>query len=130
MSASLLERNPVDEQVQSLTALVRQLQLEVCELRRENAELRQQVRQLQCDVGYWRSMHARAVQKNAKLQAELDQALAGLRRADRLAGGRQSLFLLWPAAGNARSERRQRTDRDRNDRLSSSDSPPTLPPDW
>ena len=46
MSASLLERNPVDEQLRSLTALVEQLQQEVCELRRENSELRQQVREL------------------------------------------------------------------------------------
>jgi len=45
MSASLVERNSVDEQLQSLTTLVEQLQQEVCELRRENAELR-------CEVGY------------------------------------------------------------------------------
>ena len=80
MSALLLERNPVDEQVQSLTALVRQLQQEVCELRRENAELRQQVRELQCDVGYWKSMQARAAQRNTKRQVELDQAQAEIRQ--------------------------------------------------
>ena len=90
MSASLLERNPVDEQVQSLTALVRQLQQEVCELRRENAELRQQVRELQCDVGYWKSMHARAVQRNTKRQAELDQAQAEIRQLKAERFGKQS----------------------------------------
>jgi transposase len=90
MSASLLERNPVDEQVRSLTALVRQLQQEVCELRRENAELRQQVRELQCDVGYWKSMHARAVQRNTKGQAELDQAQAEIRQLKAERFGKQS----------------------------------------
>ena len=74
MSASLVERNPVDEQLLSLTTLVPQLQWEVAELRhenaelrRENTELRRQVRELRCDVGYWKSMHARAVERNTKL---------------------------------------------------------------
>ncbi len=59
MNASLVERIPADEQVQSLLIAVRELQREVRELRRENAELRRQVSELQCDVGYWKSMHAR-----------------------------------------------------------------------
>ncbi len=80
MSASLLERPPVNEQLRSLTALVGQLRQEVSELRRENAELRQQVRDLRCDVGYWKSMHARAVERNSKLQAELDQSQAEIRQ--------------------------------------------------
>jgi len=41
MSASVLERNSVDEQLRSLTVLVGQLLQEVGELRHENAELRQ-----------------------------------------------------------------------------------------
>ena len=80
MSASLLERNPVDGQLRSLTALVRQLQQDVCGLRRENADLRQQVSELRCDVGYWKSLPARAVQRNVKLQAELDRATAEIRQ--------------------------------------------------
>jgi transposase len=90
MSASLLERNPVDEQRQSLTALVQQLQQEVWELRGENAELRQQVRELRCEVGYWKSMHARAVQRNQQLQAELDQAQAEIRQLKAERFGKQS----------------------------------------
>ena len=43
MNASLLERNPADGQLQSLTVLVQQLREEVAELRRENAELRQDI---------------------------------------------------------------------------------------
>lgn len=83
MNASLLERNPVDEQLRSLTALVEQLQQEVCELRRENAELRR-------EVSYWKSMHARAVERNTKLQAELDQAKAEIRQLKAERFGKQS----------------------------------------
>jgi len=90
MSASLVERISVDEQLQSLTTLVQQLQQEVCELRRENAELRQQVSELVCDVGYWKSMHARAVERNTKLQAELDQAKAEIRQLKAERFGKQS----------------------------------------
>ena len=60
MNASLLQTDSLAEQVQSLLAAVDQLQAEVDELRQENTELRQQVRELRCDVGYWKSMHARA----------------------------------------------------------------------
>ncbi len=83
MSASLLERNLVDEQLQSLTTLVEQLRQEVGELRRENAELR-------CEVGYWKSRHADAVKRNAKLQAELDQARAEIRQLKAERFGKQS----------------------------------------
>jgi len=90
MSASLLERNPVEGQLRSLTTLVQQLQQEVCELRRENAELRQQVRELRSEVGYWKSMHARAVERNKKLEAELDQAKAESRQLKAERFGKQS----------------------------------------
>ncbi len=45
--------------------MVRELRQEVAELRREVVNLRQQ-------VGYWRTMHARAVEKGEKLQREID----------------------------------------------------------
>ncbi len=83
MSASLLERNPLSEQVRALTALVERLRQEVCELRRENRELRQ-------EAGYWKSMHARAVERIAKLQAELDQARAEIRQLKAERFGRKS----------------------------------------
>ena len=63
----------------SLTAFVVQLQQEVGELRQENAGLRRQVSELRCEVGYWKSQHARAVERNTKLQAELDLANAEIR---------------------------------------------------
>ena len=31
------------------------------------------------EVGYWKSMHARVVERNSKLQAELDAAKADIR---------------------------------------------------
>jgi len=87
MNASLLEPHLVEEQLKSLTALVQQLQQDVAELRRENTELRrenvelrQQVSELRCEVGYWKSLHARAVERNTKLQADLDQATAEIRQ--------------------------------------------------
>ena len=83
MSAPVLEQDSVDEQLRSLTTLVRQLQREVRELRRENAELR-------CELGYWKSMHARAVERNTKLQAELDRAKAEIRQLKAERFGKQS----------------------------------------
>jgi len=90
MVASLLERNPIDEQLLSLTALVEQLQQEVGELRRENAQLRQQVSELRCDVGYWKSRHSDALQRNVILQGELDQARAEIRQLKAERFGKQS----------------------------------------
>ncbi len=69
MSAIHLEWNPVEQQLESLQVLVEELLREVGEVRAENAELR-------CDVGYWKSRHADAVERNTKLQAELDAAKA------------------------------------------------------
>jgi transposase len=87
MNALLLEPHLVEEQLKSLTTLVQQLQQDVGELRRENAELRHEnvelrrhVSELRCEVGYWKSLHARAVERNTKLRAELDQATAEIRQ--------------------------------------------------
>ena len=87
MSTVHLEWNPVGQQLDSLRALVEELRRDVvelraenAELRRENAKLRQQVNGLRCDVGYWKSRHADAVERNTKLQAELDEAKAEIRQ--------------------------------------------------
>ena len=80
MVASLLESVSIAEQVPLLLKLVEQLQSRVLELEQEDAQLRQQVSGLRCDVGYWKSMHARAIQRHVKLQAELDQAQAEIRQ--------------------------------------------------
>jgi hypothetical protein len=68
MSASLAKLIPVDDQLRSLRTPVEQLRQEVGELRRENAELR-------FDVGYWKSMHARAVERSTKLHATAETLL-------------------------------------------------------
>ena len=53
MSAIPLEWNPVEQQLESLRALVEELRREVGELRAGNAQLRR-------EVGYWQSMHGAA----------------------------------------------------------------------
>ncbi len=53
MNASLLLADPLADQVQALTSLVRELRGEVEQLRAENAQLRQQVSELKCEAGYW-----------------------------------------------------------------------------
>jgi len=73
MSVIHLEWNPVEQQLESLRALVEELRREVGELRAENAELRR-------EVGYWKSMHARAIERNTKLQSELEDAKAEIRQ--------------------------------------------------
>src|SRR5215210_5351417 len=66
--APLPATEPADlsELVRHLGREVLQLRQDVNELRRENAELRQQ-------AGYWKAMHARAVQRAELLKAELEQ---------------------------------------------------------
>lgn len=90
MNSSLLLADPVAAQLHALTTLVQELRDEVGQIRAQNAQLRQQVRELKCDVGYWKSRHADAVGRDLKSQAELDLAKAEIRqlRAERF--GKQS----------------------------------------
>lgn len=90
MNASCLESDSLAEQVQSLLSVVDRLRAEVTDLRRENSALRRQVRELRCDVGYWKSRHADAVRRNVKLQAELDEAKAEIRQLKAERFGKQS----------------------------------------
>ena len=73
LSAIHLEWNPIEQQLESLRALVEELRRKVGDLRAENAELRR-------EVGYWQSMHARAIERNTKLQSELEEAKAEIRQ--------------------------------------------------
>jgi transposase len=72
MDGTLVESPPatapadLSELVRLLHREVLELRQEVNELRRENAELRQQ-------AGYWKTMHARAVQRAEQLEAEVEQ---------------------------------------------------------
>lgn len=81
----ILAAAPVDawELVQQLRCEVLQLRQEVAGLRRENAELRQQ-------VGYWKAMHARAVQRAEQLEADLEQLRGENRKLQEQLFGRKS----------------------------------------
>ena len=81
----ILAAAPVDawELVQQLRCEVLQLRQEVAGLRRENAELRQQ-------VGYWKAMHARAVQRAERLEADLEQLRGENRKLQEQLFGRKS----------------------------------------
>ena len=60
---------------------------EVAELRQENAELRRENAELKQEAGYWKAMHARAVEREAKLAEELETARGEIRKLqDRLFG--------------------------------------------
>ncbi|MEO6811429.1 MAG: transposase [Isosphaeraceae bacterium] len=106
---SLPATEPADvyELVRQLRRDVLDLRQEVHELRRENAELRQQ-------AGYWKGMHARAVQRAERLEAEVQQLRGENRTLQDQLFGRKS-----EAASS----------RDRSDRLEGEDDPaPTTPP--
>jgi transposase len=63
------------------------LRREVSELRRENAELRRENAELRQQAGYWKSRHADALERLAKLEAEAEQLRGENRKLqDRLFG--------------------------------------------
>jgi transposase len=73
----------LSELVRQLCREVLDLRQEVNELRRENAELRQQ-------SGYWKGMHARAVQRAERLEAEVEQLRGENRKLQDQLFGRRS----------------------------------------
>src|SRR4051794_1387428 len=89
MDGALVESLPATEPA-DVSDLVRQLgrevlalRQEVNELRRENAELRQQ-------AGYWKGMHAQAVQRAERLEAEVEQLRGEHRKLQDQLFGRKS----------------------------------------
>src|SRR3954470_598689 len=106
---SLPATEPADlsDLVRHLCREVLDLRQEVHELRRENAELRQQ-------AGYWKGMHARAVQRAERLEAEVEQLRGENRKLQDQLFGRKS-----EAAAP----------QDRSNRLEGEDDPaPAAPP--
>lgn len=109
-----------DEWEQVLAELVA-LRRENAELRRENAELRCEKIELRQQAGYWKSRHADALQRLAKLEAEAEQLRGENRKLqDRLfgrktekKGGDRSNQLLPDGQGKTpgRKPRGQRKDR-------------------
>jgi transposase len=112
MDGTLLESPPAIESV-DLSEMVRQLcrevlglRQEVDQLRRENAELRQQ-------AGYWKAMHARAVLRAEELEAEVEQLRGESRKLQDQLFGRKS---------------ERATSTDRSNHLEGEDGPAPLPP--
>jgi hypothetical protein len=63
-------------------------------LERELAELRREVSELRCDVGYWKSRHADALKRNEQLTEELHQAQGQIRSLQDKLFGRKSEKLI------------------------------------
>jgi transposase len=59
-------------------------------LERELGELRREVSELRCDVGYWKSRHADALKRNEQLTEELHQAQGQIRSLQDKLFGRKS----------------------------------------
>src|SRR3954464_5530528 len=101
------EPGDVSVLVRQLCREVLDLRQEVNELRRENAERRQQ-------AGYWKGMHARAVQRAERLEAEVQQLRGENRKLQDQLFGRKSEAV---------------SPQDRSNRLEGEDDPaPAAPP--
>jgi transposase len=75
MSATLLELPSETSETLVLCTNCPALQ----RVERELGELRREVRELRCEVGYWKSRHADAVKRNSQLAEELRQAKGEIR---------------------------------------------------
>ena len=73
-----------------LPELVRQLCREVADLRQEVADLRRENLELRQQVGYWKTMHARAVHRAEHLEAEVEQLRGENRKLQDQLFGRKS----------------------------------------
>ncbi|MGH7128482.1 MAG: IS66 family transposase, partial [Planctomycetaceae bacterium] len=83
-------REPDVEAAAERGGLVAELREEISQLRREVAELGREIAELRCEAGYWKSMHAAALKRNEKLQAELGEAHAEIRQLKADLFGRKS----------------------------------------
>src|SRR5208283_4378792 len=86
MSATFMERPPESPE--------RMVSCENCpaveRLERMFGELRREVSELRCEVGYWKSRHADAVVRNQRLSEELHQAQGEIRALQDKLFGRKS----------------------------------------
>src|SRR3954465_516373 len=89
MNGALLESLPATEPA-DLSDLVRQLCREVLDLRQEVHELRRENAELRQQAGYWKGMHARAVQRAERLEAEVQQLRGENRKLQDQLFGRKS----------------------------------------
>src|SRR5947209_13681616 len=113
MNGALVESLPATEPA-DVSDLVRQLCREVLDLRQEVNELRRENAELRQQAGYWKGMHARAVQRAERLEAVVEQLRGENRKLQDQLFGRKS-----EAASS----------QDRSNRLEGEDDPaPTTPP--
>src|SRR5947209_10271037 len=89
MNGTLVAPPPATEPTE-LHELVRQLGREVLELRQEVHELRRENAELRQQVGYWKALHARAVQRAEQLEADLEQLRGETRKLQDQLFGRKS----------------------------------------
>lgn len=89
MDGMLLDPLPAAE-LSDLSDLVRELRREVRELRQEVVDLRRENFDLRKELGYRKSMHARAVQRERKLEAEVEQLRGENRKLQDQLFGRKS----------------------------------------
>jgi transposase len=89
MDGTLVDPLPAVE-LADLSDLVRELRREVRELRQEVVDLRRDNFDLRKEVGYWKSMHARAVERERKLEAEVEQLRGENRKLQDQLFGRRS----------------------------------------
>ena len=112
MNGALVESLPATEPA-DLSDLVRQLCREVLDLRQEVSELRRENAELRQQAGYWKGMHARAVQRAERLEAEVEQLRGENRKLQDQLFGRKS-----EAASS----------QNRSNRLEGEDDPAPTPP--
>lgn len=89
MDGTLVDPHPAVE-LADLSDLVRELRREVRELRQEVVDLRRENFDLRKEVGYWKSMHARAVERERKLETEVEQLRGENRKLQDQLFGRRS----------------------------------------
>jgi transposase len=89
MDGTLVDPLPATEPA-DLAELVRQLRADVLELRQEVDHLRRENHELRQQVGYWKAMHARAVQRIGQLQAEIEELRGENRKLQGQLFGRKS----------------------------------------
>jgi transposase len=90
MDGLLLEESRQETDAGDWVELVRELRREVTELRGEVAALRRENLELRQQVGYWKSMHARALERIAVLEQENEQLRGENRRLQQQLFGQKS----------------------------------------
>jgi transposase len=110
----LLEDRRMDLDLGDWIDCVRELRAEVAQLRNEVATQRQENLELRQQVGYWKTMHARAVERIAILEQENEHLRGENRRLQQQAFGKKS---------------EKQSAKDRSNRLEGFDDKPSPAPD-